>query len=287
MQELWAQYQAWWGQWNLQYNWLALALPVVLAGIAAEISWGAWRTRRIYNLKHSFSDVVTYSAHYAIEFSGYFLIVGVAHAWVWERRLFTIPDTAMSWLVLWVLNDFVYYIFHRLHHRVAWLWCAHSVHHSVEHLNLLAAYRKSPFDLFGFGWCLWLPLTWIGFNPYSTAYLFALNLTIQVFLHTEAIPKLGWLEWIFNTPSHHRVHHARNMQYIDHNYGGVFIIWDRLFGTFAEESADAPCDYGLHSPPPRHDPLTLAFFSWGRMFNKLFSSGPLAKRLKALFGPPD
>jgi sterol desaturase/sphingolipid hydroxylase (fatty acid hydroxylase superfamily) len=287
MSTLWTQYQDWWAQWGLQSNWLALSLPVVWSAILAEAAWGALRGRRVYHLRHAVGDVSTYAAHYAIEVAGYVLIVGAAHGWTWQHRLFTIPDTAWSWAALWVLNDFVYYVFHRLHHRIGWLWCAHSVHHSVEHLNLLASYRKSPFYQLGFGWTLWLPLTWLGFNPYSTAYLYGLNLTIQVLLHTNAVPKLGWIEAIFNTPSHHRVHHARNPRYLDRNYGGVFIVWDRVFGTYAEECSSEPCQYGLVSPPRSHDPVTLSFFPWVRLAREVLRPGPLGERLKPLWAPPE
>ena len=135
-----------------------------------------------------------------------------------------------------------------------WFWATHAVHHSPNEFNLGIAYR--------FGWTgrlagnavFFVPMIWLGFPPKAVFAALALNLLYQFWLHTEWVPKLGWLEYVLNTPSHHRVHHASNADYIDRNYGGVLIVFDRLFGTFAAERDDLPCRYGLVTPLVSHQP---------------------------------
>ena len=141
------------------------------------------------------------------------------------------------------------------------MWASRVVHHSSERLNLSTAFRQSlTYPVSGM-WLFWLPLAWIGFEPTAIVAVVAINLGFQFFVHTQAIGKLGWLEKVFNTPSHHRVHHARNAKYIDRNYAGVLIVWDKLFGTYVEEDDAVPCEYGIvggAQPQPYHRPSTMA-----------------------------
>ncbi|WP_308447582.1 sterol desaturase family protein [Chitinimonas viridis] len=162
------------------------------------------------------------------------------------------------------LQDFLYYFFHRASHRVRWLWASHVAHHSSERLNLSTAFRQSlTYPISGM-WLFWLPMAWLGYSPDLVILVVGLNLAYQFFVHTEAIGRLGWLEQVFNTPSNHRVHHARNPQYIDRNYAGVLVIWDRLFGSYVPED-EAP-RYGIVRQIQSHNPLRLTFHEWGDMF---------------------
>jgi sterol desaturase/sphingolipid hydroxylase (fatty acid hydroxylase superfamily) len=187
---------------------------------------------------------------------------------VWQYRLFTISiDNGWNLLTLLIGLEFCYYWQHRCSHRIRWIWATHAVHHSVKYFNLSAAYR--------IGWTGWLsgnilfflPLCWLGFPPLAVTTGLALNLIYQFWLHTELIPQLGMLELIFNTPAHHRVHHASNSQYIDKNYGGVLIVFDRLFGTYQAEQ-EAPI-YGLTKPINSHNPLVIATHEWVRLYQDL------------------
>lgn len=170
-----------------------------------------------------------------------------------STAIFTLPDTFLFWFVVFVLYDFCYYWNHRLGHEMSLLWAAHVVHHSSEEYNLTTALRQSSSSFFS--WIFYLPLAVLGVEPLLLISVGALNLIYQFWVHTRHVPKLGWFEWIFVSPSNHRVHHAQNRIYIDRNYGGVFIIWDRLFGTFQEELDSEPVIFGLRSSLKSWNPL--------------------------------
>ncbi|WP_340678819.1 sterol desaturase family protein [Paraglaciecola sp.] len=167
--------------------------------------------------------------------------------------LFQLTETALVCIAAFVLYDFCYYWNHRLGHEMSLLWAAHVVHHSSEEYNLTTALRQSSSSIFS--WVFYLPLALIGIDPIVLISVGSLNLVYQFWVHTRHVPKLGWFEWLFVTPSNHRVHHAQNRAYIDRNYGGVFIIWDRLFGSFQEELDDEPVIFGLRSSLKSWNPL--------------------------------
>ena len=176
------------------------------------------------------------------------------YVFVFENFAFIqLPDTALVWVVAFVLYDFCYYWNHRLGHEISLLWAAHVVHHSSEEYNLTTALRQSSSSIFN--WIFYLPLALIGIDPILLIAVGSLNLIYQFWVHTRHIPQLGWFEWVFVSPSNHRVHHAQNRIYIDRNYGGVFIIWDRLFGTFQEELDHEPVIFGLRSSLKSWNPI--------------------------------
>ncbi|WP_349558061.1 sterol desaturase family protein [Marinobacter sp. NFXS9] len=216
------------------------------------------------------------------------LLTIVVYNALFDVRLFDIPFNAWSVALLFLVQDFVYYWFHRAHHRIRWFWCSHVVHHSSEKLNLSTAFRQSvTYPITGM-WLFWLPIVFIGFPPETVIFAVAISLAYQFFIHTQAIGKLGPLEWVLNTPSHHRAHHGRNPRYIDKNYGGILIIWDRLFGTFVEEDAVEKPDYGIPRQIRTHNPVTLNFHEWRDMFRDLVAPGlTLKERGLVLFGPPE
>ena len=165
-----------------------------------------------------------------------FGVVQALFFFLWQHRLFTVPmNNVWSWALLFLGQEFCYYWMHRADHRVRWLWANHAVHHSPNHLSLSSAYRLGWTQGLSGGALFFAPLVVLGFNPVVVVAALALNLLYQFWLHTELIPKLGPLEWVLNTPSHHRVHHASNAEYLDKNFGGVLIMFDRLFGTLAIE----------------------------------------------------
>ncbi|PKG97626.1 sterol desaturase family protein [Paraglaciecola sp. MB-3u-78] len=167
--------------------------------------------------------------------------------------LFQMESSWWMWVTAFVLYDFCYYWNHRLGHEMNILWAAHVVHHSSEEYNLTTALRQSGSSFFS--WIFYLPMAILGFEPLVLITVGSLNLIYQFWVHTRHIPKLGWYEWVFVTPSNHRVHHAQNQIYIDRNYGGVFIIWDRLFGSFQEElEAEKPI-YGIRKALKSWNPL--------------------------------
>ena len=189
-------------------------------------------------------------------------------------------------LLLFVSLEFCYYWFHRASHRIRWFWCAHVVHHGSEFMNFTAAMRQSWLYTFAGNWLFYVPMVWIGFEPKAVLLALSINLGYQFFVHTQWVGKLHPLiELIFNTPSHHRAHHGRNPRYIDKNYGGTLIVFDRLFGTFVEETEAV--DYGLVRQVHTHNPLWLTLHEWVAMVRDILRPGPIGLRLRHLWGPPE
>jgi sterol desaturase/sphingolipid hydroxylase (fatty acid hydroxylase superfamily) len=192
----------------------------------------------------------------------------------------------LPWLTLVVLVDFLYYWFHRASHTVAVFWASHSVHHSSTRFNLSAAYRLGWTNILSAGWLVAVLPILIGFPPLAVMLVFGLNLTYQLFLHTTLVGSLGPLEWVLNTPGHHRVHHATNPACIDRNFGGMLIIFDRLFGTFATAPRDEALRYGTQGRPLSYNPLRIAFGGWLQLLAAMRRAGSAAAAVKLLFGRP-
>ena len=209
-----------------------------------------------------------------------------AALWVYQHRLFDIPMTAVwAWAVVFLLEDVTYYWFHRLSHERRFWWAAHVNHHSSQHYNLSTALRQTWTGGVAGTWLLWLPLSLIGFPPAMVAIQKGISLVYQYWIHTEAIRRMPrWFEAVFNTPSHHRVHHARNPIYLDRNYAGILIVWDRLFGTFQPELDTTPCRYGIVRNLATFNLLRVAFHEWIAIVQDLARSPRHAAGW--LLGPP-
>ena len=195
-------------------------------------------------------------------------------------------DDWRTWVLGFFGVEFFYYWQHRFSHTIRWAWASHSVHHSSNQFTLPAAFRLSWMSVFSLAWLALVPLSLMGFHPLMIAILMGLNLNYQYFLHTEAVGKLGPLEWVFNTPSHHRAHHGSNDEYLDTNYGGVLIIFDRLFGTFAEERSETPVVYGLTKRVTSNNPFVITFHEWRNIMRDASRARDLKGLARALFGRP-
>jgi sterol desaturase/sphingolipid hydroxylase (fatty acid hydroxylase superfamily) len=187
---------------------------------------------------------------------------------------------------LFIGQEFCYYWFHRAAHRVRWFWCNHAVHHSANELNLAAAYRIGILSRASGSALFYVPLIWLGFEPRVVFEMLSLNLLYQFWIHATWIPKLGWLEYVLNTPSAHRVHHAANLEYLDANYGGVLIVFDRLFGTYRGERDDVPCRYGLVEPMVGYNPVRIELLQWQRLGRDLLGARSLRAFVGYLTMPP-
>ncbi|MGO4892243.1 sterol desaturase family protein [Flavobacterium sp. W21_SRS_FM6] len=196
--------------------------------------------------------------------------------------LLTLPDTFIIWLSVFVLYDFCYYWNHRFGHEISLLWAAHVVHHSSEEYNLTTALRQSSSSFLS--WVFYLPLAIIGVEPLLLISVGALNLIYQFWVHTRHVPKLGWFELIFVSPSNHRVHHAQNAVYIDKNYGGVFILWDRLFGTFQEELATDPVIFGIRGSLKSWNPLYANVQVYAQLCRDSWHTKKLSDKCRVWFG---
>ena len=200
-------------------------------------------------------------------------------------RFFTIPFTWWAWVLIIFAEDFLYYWFHRISHENRFFWASHVVHHSSQKYNLSTALRQTWSGSF-ISFVFWLPLALLGFHPAMILAQMSISLIYQYWIHTELIDKLPkWFEAVFNTPSHHRVHHATNPQYLDRNHAGIFIIWDKLFGSF-EPEIEKPI-YGLVKNIHTFNPIKIAFIEWIQLFkDSLTSKTSLLNKLNYFIKPP-
>jgi sterol desaturase/sphingolipid hydroxylase (fatty acid hydroxylase superfamily) len=214
-------------------------------------------------------------------------LVVAAYTGLWHFRLFDVPIAWWSAAICLVLDDLAYYWFHRTAHRIRWFWAGHVVHHSSQHYNLTTALRQTWTGFIALSFVFRLPLFLIGFPPALVLFCVGLNLTYQFWIHTETVHRLPWgLESVLNTPSHHRVHHGSNPRYLDRNYAGVFIVWDRLFGTFEPEDAAEPVRYGLVHNLGTFNPLWAAFHEWHGIATDLWRARSWRDRWFIVAGPP-
>ena len=236
-------------------NYILYAVPFFFVLIALELLADRWRGVSSYRLADAINSL---SAGVLSTTAGLLTrAVGLLiYTLAWQQlALFELSAEALwAWLLAFVFYDFCYYWNHRLGHERNVLWAAHSVHHQSEDYNLSTALRQTSTG-FIFGWIFYLPMALAGVPPLVFLTVAALNLLYQFWVHTRHTPKLGWFEWLFVSPSNHRVHHAQNAMYMDRNYGGVFIFWDRLFGTFQEELDAEPVIFGVTTPLASWNPL--------------------------------
>jgi sterol desaturase/sphingolipid hydroxylase (fatty acid hydroxylase superfamily) len=239
-----------------------LAIPAFILLVLAEMVVARLRDRRRYCPKDTLTSLsLGFGSSIAGLLSGG-LIFGMA-LWVYQFRLVEIGWVWWAWIVCFVLDDLAYYVFHRAAHRVRWFWASHVIHHSSQHYNLSTALRQTWTGFFSVAFLFRLPLFLIGFPPAMVFFCAGINLIYQFWIHTEMIGRMpAWFEAVMNTPSHHRVHHAVNPRYLDRNYAGVFIVWDRMFGTYQRERDDDRPRYGIVRQLGSFNVLWAALHEW-------------------------
>lgn len=266
--------------------WL-LALPlIVLFASTLEGCVQTWVRHQPYDWRAYAASVADALGRRAMDALG-LTLAAPALAWAAAHPLMHIPlNSLAAFALLFVGQEFFYYGYHRAAHRVRWFWATHCVHHSPNELTLASALRLGWTGKFTGTALFFAPLVWLGFAPGAVLAVVALNLLYQFWLHATWIPRLGPLEWVFNTPSHHRVHHASNPEYLDRNFGGVLIVFDRLFGTFQAERADVAIRYGLTEPLHSHNPLRIGLHGWWELGRDLWHTRGWRARLHLVLGPP-
>ncbi|GHF27318.1 fatty acid hydroxylase [Kordiimonas sediminis] len=263
------------------------AIPLFILCILIEIAYGYKTGRAVFEKKDTFTSMVMGLGSTIVSASLAGITIVTAY-WVWENfRLFDLGATIPVFLAALVLDDFRYYWIHRFGHRIRWMWAAHVIHHSSQHYNLTTALRQTWTSPLTPGFLLAFPLYIIGFEPAIVFFVSGLNLIYQFWIHTEAIDRMPrWFEAVFNTPSHHRVHHATNPKYLDSNYAGIFIIWDKMFGTFIPEDKSLPCRYGLVQDLGTYNPLKVATHEWVGIFKDMWHAKGIKNKLMFLLAPP-
>ncbi|MGZ8335072.1 MAG: sterol desaturase family protein [Allosphingosinicella sp.] len=249
-----------------------LAIPAFILLVLVEMIVARLRDRRRYCPRDTLVSLgLGFGSSVAGLLSAGF-IFGLA-AWVHRFSLLEVPYVWWAFLLCFLLDDFAYYVFHRSAHRVRWFWASHVIHHSSQHYNLSTALRQTWTVFFSLAFLFRLPLFLIGFPPAMVFFCAGLNLIYQFWIHTEMIGRMPrWFEAVMNTPSHHRVHHAVNPRYLDRNYAGVFIVWDRLFGTFEPEREDDRPVYGIVRQLGSFNLLWAAVHEWFGIARDLWSA---------------
>jgi alkylglycerol monooxygenase len=236
-------------------NPIVYAIPVFFLLMAIEIAVARLRGRRAYRVADAINSVSLGTLSQVINVFARLLTLGIYIGIYEYARLFELPPHSIAvWVAALVVYDFLYYWHHRLGHEVNVLWAAHVVHHQSEDFNLSTALRQTGTG-FLFGWVFYWPMALLGVPPLVFAGVALIDLLYQYWIHTEQIGRLGWFDRVFASPSNHRVHHGVNDRYVDRNYGGIFILWDRIFGTFEEERDDDPVVYGTRAPLRSWNPL--------------------------------
>jgi sterol desaturase/sphingolipid hydroxylase (fatty acid hydroxylase superfamily) len=264
---------------------IAYAIPFFFVAILAELAWNVSRGDSRYRFHDSIGSLACGVGQIMIDAAFRFLSFG-GYVYAWRHfRLGTISEHSfVAWIAITVALDLCYYAFHRASHRVNFLWAMHAVHHQSEEYNLSTALRQAWFDPL-VQWVFYLPLALAGFTPAMYAMAATINLLYQFFLHTRAVKRLGPLEWIFNTPSHHRVHHGIDPEYIDKNYAGIFIVWDRLFGTFVNEGIEPV--YGTVKPLESFNAAWANVAEFGRIAQLARRATLVSEKIYAWFAPPE
>ncbi len=266
------------------YNPIVFAIPFFALTIALEAWWSKRSLASAYNRKDTWNNILIgfVSVGFGLLFG---LFINVIYDAAYSIAPYRFPaDAWWSWAILFFVDDLAYYWFHRLSHEVRLLWNFHVVHHSSEEYNLSVAVRQSWFSGL-LHWIFYVPVMLIGFAPWMFVVMHGFNLIYQFWIHTKLIDRLGPLELVLNTPSHHRVHHGVNERYLDRNYAGVLIVWDRLFGSFVEETEEPR--YGIIKPLESFNPVWVNLHAWVEMFAALRERKTFMGKLMCIIGPPD
>ncbi len=264
---------------------IAIAVPFFLALILAEFIYGVIRGRNTYRLNDTINSLSMGSLS---SLSGLMIVGGSALIYEFVVDAFALTqlsaDSTLVWITTFIFYDLAYYWKHRLGHEVTLFWGSHVSHHQSEDYNLGTALRQTSIDFHGF--LFLIPFFIAGVPGEVLVATVSLNLIYQFWVHTQHVPKLGPIEWIMVTPSNHRVHHARNDQYVDKNYGGVFIIWDRIFGTYQDELAEEPAVYGLRKPLNSWNPLWANTHVYWRLLVDFVKIKGIKNKVQLLFKRP-
>lgn len=267
---------------------LAFAAPLFAGSVALE--WVFVRRKKLagrYEAKDAWASMTMGLGNLISDLLMGFISLGFL-MWLWQFRVLDLGYSLPIMLLALIAQDFIYYWKHRAAHVIRWFWSAHVVHHSSEYYNLSTALRQPWNNHFTGFVLLSSPLILFGFHPLLVGFVGSINLLYQFWIHTEAIHKCPkWFEAIFNTPSHHRVHHATNPRYLDSNFAGIFIIWDKMFGTYVPELEDEKINYGVVKPIDTFNPIEIAFVEMLNIFRDAGKKGLSAKqRLNYIFAPP-
>ncbi|HMG83230.1 MAG TPA: sterol desaturase family protein [Ferruginibacter sp.] len=267
---------------------IKMATPLYIIVIGGEILLSHLQLKKYYTVKDTLMNIYLSLLNAGIDLLFRAIYLFIILQWFYVHRLVeSYTQPWVYWLLLFVLEDLVYYFEHRVDHYCRLFWAVHVTHHSSDEFNLTTGFRSSVFQpLYRFVY--FIPLAFVGFKPVDIVFMYALTQIYGILVHTKMVQKMpAWFEVLFVSPSHHRVHHASNVRYLDKNMGMCLIIWDKLFGTFQEELPEEPVVYGLTKPLENpHHPVKIIFHEWQSLGKDLGKKTTFFIRLKYLFMPP-
>ena len=266
---------------------ILFSIPLYTLLIGAEIILSNWQHRKYYSLKSTLQNIYLTLVNAGLDFilrTAFYVSVLM---WSFEHRFFQFENSFVYWFSLFILEDFAFYIEHRVDHYCRLFWAVHVTHHSSEEYNLTTGFRSSVFQPV-YRFIYFVPLAFMGFDPLDIVFMYSITQTYGILVHTQYIRKMpAWFETVFVSPSHHRVHHASNIRYLDKNMGMCLIIWDKIFGTFQEELETEPVKYGLTKPVENFNhPINLIFHEWRSIAKDMNKKVSFSTKLKYLLKPP-
>ncbi|MEO6671389.1 MAG: sterol desaturase family protein [Ferruginibacter sp.] len=263
------------------------SIPLYTILIGTEILLSNWSGRKIYSLKTTLQNVYFTVLNASLDVLLRSLFYVSILMWMYNHHFYRIENVYLYWFALLILEDLAFYIEHRVDHYCRICWAVHVTHHSSEEFNLTTGFRSSVFQPV-YRFIYFIPIALMGFHPLDIVFMYSITQTYGILVHTEYVKKMPrWFESIFVSPSHHRVHHASNIIYLDKNMGMCLIIWDKMFGTFQEELETEPIKYGLTKPLENAtNPIDSIFHEWKSISKDLNKKIPFRTKLKYLFMPP-
>lgn len=263
---------------------IIISFPIYAIVIGAELLFSYIHEKKYYSTKGLFANVYLSALNFTLDIIVRGVCLFVLN-YFYQFKFVEIENQVAYWIILLIAQDFMFYWLHRVDHYCRLFWAVHVTHHSSEEFNLTVGFRSSVFQpLYRF--IYFIPLSLIGFKGVDIMFIYAATQIYGILIHTKTVGKLGFLEWFLSTPSHHRVHHASNVKYLDKNMGMVFIIWDRLFGTFEAEDEKEKVVYGLTENIKTYHPLKMVFHEWINIGKDLRKPSSIHAKFMYVFGPP-
>ena len=266
---------------------ILLSIPLYSILIGTEILLSNWTGKKFYSLKATIQNLYLVVLNAGLDLLLRWVFYIAILLWAYQYNIFKIENIYLYWLALFILEDLAFYFEHRVDHYCRLFWAVHVTHHSSEEFNLTTGFRSSVLQPV-YRFVYFIPIVFLGFHPLDVIFMYSLTQTYGILVHTQYIHKMPrWFETVFVSPSHHRVHHASNVRYLDKNMGMCLIIWDKMFGTFQEELETDPVKFGLTKPIENiNNPLKIIFHEWQSISRDMKKKLPLSTRLKYLFMPP-
>lgn len=262
-----------------------ISTPIYVFLVLGEIILSNWHNRKLYSVGDTIQNLYLMIANMGIDVLMRGITLFVLLSFFDHRLIDWDMHSWYYWTLLFFAEDFIFYWIHRIDHMVRFFWAIHVTHHSSEKYNLTTGFRSSVFQpVYRFIW--FIPLVFLGFEPFDIFIMYSITQTYGILVHTKAVNKLGILEYFLVTPSHHRVHHASNVEYLDKNMGMILIIWDKLFGTFQKEIDGLPIEFGLYGKKIDNNPLNVIFHEWASIYRDVRKTEGLKNKWLYITKPP-